>query len=117
MPIDNRDSVCSDCARKMGWKPKNKVVGVWQGKCDFCGKTTGLTSLHHDWYKAVKQKSKASVTLRIENENLARLDGVPIPERLLIEAMHYLSQGVTDFRIMVDGWEIIGDSKLGEGAK
>ena len=45
------DAVCSDCARNMGWKPKDKVVGVWPGKCDVCGKNRSLTSLHHDWEK------------------------------------------------------------------
>ena len=45
------DAVCSDCARNMGWKPKDKVVGVWPGKCDVCGKKRPLTSLHHDWVK------------------------------------------------------------------
>lgn len=60
---------------------------------------------------------KAVVGLRIEKDGLARLDGVPIPGRLLIEAMHYLSQGVVEFRIASGGWEIVSDPKLGEDAK
>lgn len=63
---------------------------------------------------ASEDTPKAKMNIRIEKRNLARLDGVPIPGRLLIEAMHYLSQGVIDFRIAADGWEIVGDPKLGE---
>lgn len=52
-PIEDMvDSVCDECATKLGWKPKDKVVGVWMGKCEVCGKEKPLTSLHHDWYKA-----------------------------------------------------------------
>lgn len=49
---DDVDSVCDECATKLGWKPKDKVVGVWMGKCEVCGNERPLTSLHHDWYKA-----------------------------------------------------------------
>lgn len=51
MASDNRDSVCAECAERMGWKPKDKVVGVWIGECEFCGERKPLTSLHHDWRK------------------------------------------------------------------
>lgn len=44
-----KDSVCDECAQRMGWKPKRKVVGRWVGECDFCGERKPLTSLHHDW--------------------------------------------------------------------
>lgn len=49
--VDDRDSVCWKCAVDMGYTPVKKVVGVWQGKCDFCGKKKSLTSLSHDWRK------------------------------------------------------------------
>lgn len=48
---DSIDSVCAECATNLGYKPKDKVVGVWPGKCDVCGKKRSLTSLHHDWEK------------------------------------------------------------------
>ena len=44
-----KDCVCAECAIRMGWTPKDKMVGVWQGKCEFCGRNKPLTSLHHDW--------------------------------------------------------------------
>lgn len=37
------------CAR--GYEPKDKVVGVWTGECEFCGKRKPLTSLCNDWRK------------------------------------------------------------------
>lgn len=51
-----KDSVCDECARKMGWKPKNKVVGMWVGKCDWCGEIGPLTSLLYDWTKKGETK-------------------------------------------------------------
>lgn len=58
MASDNRDSVCDECARRMGWQPKDKVVGTWTGKCDFCGEFKPLTSLHHDWRKKGNEYGK-----------------------------------------------------------
>lgn len=52
MTNDNRDSVCDDCAREMGYRMKDKQYGAWVGKCDFCGREKTLTSLSHDWRKA-----------------------------------------------------------------
>ncbi len=52
MKSGNRDSVCSECATKMGYVLKGKQVGVWMGECDFCGKRKALTSLGHDWRKS-----------------------------------------------------------------
>ena len=48
---DRIDAVCDECAMNLGWKPKDKIFGVWTGKCDVCGKNRFLTSLHHDWEK------------------------------------------------------------------
>lgn len=45
------DSVCSECARRMGYEPLKKVIGVWAGECDFCEKHSSLTSLQNDWIK------------------------------------------------------------------
>lgn len=51
MASDDRDATCAKCAKERGYVMKNKVVGVWVGKCEFCGETRALTSLHHDWRK------------------------------------------------------------------
>lgn len=41
--------ICASCARAHGAKPKDKIVGVWQGNCAVCGQTTSLTAASHDW--------------------------------------------------------------------
>lgn len=46
-----KDSVCKECAVKMGYEPDDKMVGVWVANCDFCGKRKRLTSLSNDWHK------------------------------------------------------------------
>lgn len=46
---DGRDAVCRHCAINMGYEPRKEIVGVWTGKCDFCGAERPLTSLSHDW--------------------------------------------------------------------
>ena len=51
-----KDSVCRECAESMGYAPLNKVVGVWRGECDFCGKVKSLTSLQNDWVKKLEVK-------------------------------------------------------------
>ena len=53
---DTRDSVCSDCAAKMGYVKKDKIIGVWRGVCEFCGEEKPLTSLVHDWRKESEVK-------------------------------------------------------------
>ena len=47
----NIGAICFDCAKAAGFTQKNKIVGVWVGECDFCGKVAALTSLAHDWEK------------------------------------------------------------------
>lgn len=37
--------------RREAREPMNKVVGVWTGECDFCGKVKALTSLQNDLVK------------------------------------------------------------------
>lgn len=59
-PAEWRDSVCADCARRMGYAPKYKVAGVWTGHCDFCGNEKPLTSLIHDWERpSPRRRGKA----------------------------------------------------------
>ena len=45
----NIGAVCSDCARKAGFVPKKKTVGMWVGECDICHKEKPCTDLWHDW--------------------------------------------------------------------
>lgn len=49
-------AVCSDCARKAGFTPKNKVVGVWTGECGICHEQKPCTNLWHDWVPPKKKK-------------------------------------------------------------
>ena len=42
-------AVCDDCARLLGFTPKDKVVGVWIGKCGICHQNKTCTDLWHDW--------------------------------------------------------------------
>lgn len=46
---DNVGDVCDRCARKAGFVPKDKIMGVWVGKCEICHKRKPCTDLHHDW--------------------------------------------------------------------
>ena len=48
---ERKDSICSDCATRMGYEPDDKCVGIWVANCDFCGKRKPLTSLSNDWHK------------------------------------------------------------------
>lgn len=48
---NTKDSVCSDCATRMGYEQDCKGIGVWLGRCDFCGEHNWLTSLSNDWHK------------------------------------------------------------------
>lgn len=49
--MEVKNSVCRECADRMGYEPKNKIVGAWVGECDFCGKRKSLMSLWHDFKK------------------------------------------------------------------
>ena len=53
-------AVCSDCARKAGFVPKKKTVGMWIGECDICHKEKPCTDLWHDWMLTKKRKKKES---------------------------------------------------------
>ena len=53
----NIGAVCSDCARKAGFVPKKKTVGMWVGECDICHKERPCTDLWHDWV-LTKKKGK-----------------------------------------------------------
>lgn len=59
------DSVCKECATKMGYKPREKVCGMWQGKCEFCGKDKPLSSLSHDWAKNGKAAKVSTTGIRV----------------------------------------------------
>lgn len=45
----NVGAVCSDCAKKAGFAPKEKAVGVWLDKCGICHERKMCTNLWHDW--------------------------------------------------------------------
>lgn len=46
---ENIGAVCFDCARKAGFTPKEKAVGVWVGECEICHERRPCTHLWHDW--------------------------------------------------------------------
>ncbi|MBO7685715.1 MAG: hypothetical protein J6V72_04990 [Kiritimatiellae bacterium] len=51
-------AVCDECARMLGFTPKDKVVGVWMDECEVCHQRTPCTNLHHDWEPAKKGGAK-----------------------------------------------------------
>ena len=63
-----KGSICHDCAKLQGLAPKDKAVGIWIEKCDFCGETRGLTDAVHDWH----HPSDRRITL----EELAAMIGI-----------------------------------------
>lgn len=56
-PIEEVQTVCSDCAEKLGFTPKDKVVGVWMDNCDNCMQYRPCTNLWHDWERNRKHES------------------------------------------------------------
>lgn len=48
---DDVHTVCFDCAKARGFVPKDKVFGVWTGRCDICHETKPCSDLHRDWQK------------------------------------------------------------------
>lgn len=54
----NIGAVCSACARKAGFTPKNKVVGVWTDECGICHEQKPCTNLWHDWVPPTKKKAR-----------------------------------------------------------
>jgi hypothetical protein len=51
----NVGAVCRDCAKKAGFTPKRKIVGVWMDECGICHEKKPCTSLHHDWITKTAQ--------------------------------------------------------------
>ena len=35
-------ALCHDCSVKLGWVPVGWPVGIWPGKCDYCGEEKNL---------------------------------------------------------------------------
>lgn len=56
--ISDIRTICRDCARQLGFKPKDKVVGVWVGECEVCHQHKTCTDLWHDWEPIKKGESK-----------------------------------------------------------
>lgn len=42
-------TICSDCANNKGLIAKDKEVGVWMGKCPYCGLNAFLCDEGHDY--------------------------------------------------------------------
>lgn len=42
-------AVCDDCARTLGFTPKNEIIGAWMYECGVCHQRKACTDLHHDW--------------------------------------------------------------------
>ena len=56
---DQIQTICFDCAKALGYTPKDKTVGVWIDTCDKCKQLKPCTNLHHDWYKLeTKRRNK-----------------------------------------------------------
>ena len=51
-------AVCDDCARTLGFTPKDKIVGIWMDECGICHQRKPCTDLWHDWDPAKKGESK-----------------------------------------------------------
>ena len=54
--ISNIHAVCGDCARTLGFTPKDKTVGIWMDECGVCHLRKPCTDLHHDWEPAKERK-------------------------------------------------------------
>lgn len=48
--LNDISDICFNCAKELGFKPKDKAVGVWVGECSVCHETKPCTDAHHDWY-------------------------------------------------------------------
>ena len=53
---ENIGAVCLDCARKAGFTPMEKAVGVWVGECEICHERRPCTHLWHDWNPPKKRE-------------------------------------------------------------
>ena len=52
------ESLCCDCAKAEGYRPINKVAGMWMEVCPRCGKNKPTCSLTHDYYPPTKSRSE-----------------------------------------------------------
>ena len=41
---------CVDCAKRLGFVPKDKAVGVWKSKCAYCGQVKEVCDDENDYY-------------------------------------------------------------------
>lgn len=48
-PLSEINTICEECARNLGFVPKDKAIGVWMDKCEVCGEEKPCTNLWHDW--------------------------------------------------------------------
>ena len=57
--LKNAQVICCDCGKKYG-EYHNGVSSVWEGKCNICGETKGLTEVRDFKYlmKGIKELSK-----------------------------------------------------------
>ena len=57
--LKNAQVICFDCGKKYG-EYHNGVSSVWEGKCNICGETKGLTEVRDFKYlmKGIKELSK-----------------------------------------------------------
>lgn len=46
----NIGAICFNCAKELGFRAKDKAVGVWVDECSVCHETKPCTDAHHDWY-------------------------------------------------------------------
>lgn len=58
MKLENIGEICDKCARKLGFVPKDKTVGIWMGECEVCHERKPCTDLWHDWRKENKEVAK-----------------------------------------------------------
>lgn len=49
-------TVCSECAKAAGCKPKNGAFGVWLGTCGICKERKICMDLWHEWIVPKKEK-------------------------------------------------------------
>lgn len=56
MKLEDINTICDECARELGFIPKDKAVGVWMDNCDNCLKYRPCTNLWHDWRKENKNE-------------------------------------------------------------
>lgn len=48
--------ICVDCAKRLGFVPKDKAVGVWKSKCAYCGQVKEVCDDENDYYPPKETK-------------------------------------------------------------